>query len=123
MAKRHNKPQPKGIGFFHMLRDVLVASINKGQFPWAILAMIVISIIWKMPPQDVSEFAFRVLDSLERRVILGYAIACVLAVGWFLHSRYQRRIITGELNRVSTQRNQLQEQTLGNRIRSSEGRS
>lgn len=104
-----------------MMRDVLVASINKGQFPWAILAMIVISMIWRMPPEDVSKLAFHVLQALEQRTILGYAISFILAIGWFFHSRYQRRIITGELDRVANQRNRLQAQTLGNRVKSSEG--
>jgi hypothetical protein len=122
-AKGRTKTHGQGVGFYQMLRDVLIASINKGQFPWAILAMIVIAVIFRMPPDDVSKLAFRVLDALERGALLGYALAFFATAGWFFHSRYQRRIITVELNRMSKQRNQLQAHKLGNKIRSSEGRT
>jgi hypothetical protein len=37
------------IGFYHMLRDVLVASLNKGQFLVALNGLILIVLILKMP--------------------------------------------------------------------------
>lgn len=120
-ARGRTKAHGQGVGFYQMLRDVLIASINKGQFPWAIMAMIVIAVIFRMPPEDVSKLAFRVLDALEHRALLGYAIAFVACAGWFFHSRYQRRIIAGELERMSHQRNRLQAHKLGNKVKSSEG--
>jgi hypothetical protein len=112
----------KGIGFFHMLRDVLVASINKGQFPLAIAGCIVITMLIKMPPADVSKLAFRLLDGAEIRSYIGYVFALIFMIGWFFHSRYQRHIMTDEITRISEQRNRLQERLLGNRVESSDPR-
>lgn len=112
---RRNRP-----GFAQVLRDVLIASMNKGQFPVFILGIIVLVAILKMPPADVSKLMFRVLDAAERRWLLGYALSVVLALGWFFHARSQRRLITGEMSRVAEERNRLQGKVLGDRIKSSE---
>jgi hypothetical protein len=42
----------KEMTFFQMLRDVLVASLNRGQFPMAIMGLIVIIAVCRMPPAD-----------------------------------------------------------------------
>jgi hypothetical protein len=108
------------IGFYHMLRDVLVASLNKGQFLIALNGLILIVLILKMPSADVGRLVFRLLDVTEAHYLLGYILAVVSLLGWFSHSKYQRRMITQELGRLSGERNRLQAQALGNRIKSSE---
>lgn len=103
-------------------RDIFVASINKGQFPLAILGLIVMSLIWKMPPEDVSKLVFRIVDGVERGALLGYLLALISIVGWYFHAKYQRRVISAELERVATERNVLQTKKLGpQRIKSSRG--
>lgn len=108
-----------GAAFCFSVRDVLIASIAKGQFPVAIGGMVAISIVWRMPPADVSQFAFRLLDAAERRVIVGYLIAGVLVAAWFIHARYQRKQFEKELARVISERNSAQSQALGTRVQSS----
>jgi hypothetical protein len=103
-----------------MLRDVLVASLNKGQFLVALNGLILIVLILKMPSVDVGKLVFRLLDAAEARYILGYILAGVSLLGWFVHSKYQRREIARELERLSGERNRLQSQALGNRVKSSE---
>lgn len=80
-------------------RDILVASINKGQFPLAIFGLIAMSLIWRIPSEDVSTLVFRIVDGLERGVLLGYGLALVALGGWYIHARYQRRVISVELSR------------------------
>lgn len=80
-------------------RDILVASINKGQFPLAILGLVAMSLIWRMPSEDVSKLVFRIVDGLERGMLLGYGLALVAFGGWYVHARYQRRLISVELSR------------------------
>jgi hypothetical protein len=108
------------IGFYHMLRDVLVASLNKGQFLVALNGLILIVLILKMPSADVGRLVLRLLDLAEAHYLLGYILAVVSLLCWFGHSKYQRRMITQELDRLSGERNRLQAQALGNRIESSE---
>ena len=50
------------VSLFEFLRDVLIASIEKGQFPAALIAIIALSMIWRMPPADVGKLVFRLLD-------------------------------------------------------------
>jgi hypothetical protein len=108
------------VSLFEFLRDVLIASMNKGQFPAALIAMIVLSMIWRMPPADVSKLVFRLFDVAQEKSLVGYVAAVIFLFGWLFHTRYQRRLITREMQRISNERNQLQARELGKRIKSSE---
>ena len=118
-----NRAEPRGIarvGAFQMMRDVLIASINKGQFPVAFLGFIIMVVILKMPGQDVSTLVFRLLDASERKWAIGYVTAVLLALCWYFHASYQRKFFTREMQRLSRERTALQERMLGKQIRSSE---
>jgi len=81
------------VGFFECLRDVLIASLIKGQFPAALVATIVLSMIWRMPPADLSKLVSRLFDIAEQKSHVGYVASVVCLAGWFFHARYQRRLI------------------------------
>jgi hypothetical protein len=120
-----NRGPSKGgskVGFWEFLRDVLIASMNKGQFPAALIAIVVLSMIWRMPPGDLSKLIFRFLDVAEEERLVGYVVSVASLLGWFFHARYQRKLITQEMQRISGERNQLQARELGKRVKSSEGR-
>ena len=103
-----------------MLRDVLIASMNKGQFPLALGALILIVLILKMPAQDVSALVFRLLNAVEGWRIAGWLIAVITVAVWYFHTRSLRRICARELERISDERNSLQSRSIGNsRVRSS----
>jgi hypothetical protein len=100
-------------------QDVFVASINKGQFLIALIGFIVAIVILKMPPTDVSRVVLRMVDLVESARILGFVAAAALAVGWFWHARWQRRVLARELRRLSRLRTELQKQLLGRSVKSS----
>src|SRR5262249_52330955 len=102
------------------VRDVLIASINKGQFPLAILGLVVLALIWKTPEEIVGSL---VMDLFTRAEYWGYPLAVVGFGGWFVHARKQRQMIAGELDRISGERNKAQQATLGKRVKSSEAKS
>ena len=82
-----------------------------------------LTLIVKMPPEDVSKLVFRLVDGLERNSFLGYILSVVVLAGWYVHARYQRRVITSEIERMAAERNRLQSKNLGQqRIKSSRGR-
>ena len=121
-TKKESTPKsrkPQDVGFFQMLRDVLVASINKGQFPIAILGMIILTMIARMPEQEVAKLVFVILERLTSGSLLGYILWLVTITGWAFHARYQRKIISDEMERLSQERTSLQKQQLGNSIKSS----
>jgi hypothetical protein len=122
MAKQRSQSASRSVSsaWASAFRDIFVASINKGQFPFAILGLIAMSLIWRMPPQDVSKLVFRILGAVERGALLGYLLAFFAIAGWCIHAKYQRRVISAELDRVAAQRNELQTKNLGaQRIKSS----
>lgn len=119
--KSNGKSQ--NIGVWHMLRDVLVGSMNKGQFPFAVCALIFIVMILRMPAADVSRLMFHLTDLAERGQIVGWILAVVELGAWFVHSRRQRRLITSEMRRMARVRDEHQARSIGaGRVKSSEAR-
>lgn len=109
----------RGMTFFQMLRDVLVASLNRGQFPMAIMGLIAIIAICRMPPADLSRLVFRLLDGAEAHEYGGYVLTLVIAVAWAHHSKRQRRESAAEIARLSEQRNRFQQMALDMQVKSS----
>ena len=101
-------------------RDVLIASMNKGQFPMAIMTLIVLAFLYKMPGEDVSKLVFQIADGFMSGRLIGWAIGVATSVGWLIHSRWQRRIIHKEMEEISEERSELQRRLLGGNIASSE---
>lgn len=122
MAKggRFTKPKTRDVGLWHMLRDVLVASINKGQFPAAILGLVLIVLLLRYPAQELPELVFQFLDRLADLSLLGYVLAAVLGLGWFVHARWQRRMLGGEIDRLAKERTIWQSKHLGVPLESSD---
>ena len=89
-------------GFAEMLRDVLVASISKGQFPFALLGLVVLVSVLKMPPADVSTLVFRVVDLLSSGRWAGYVLALLVSLGWSLHARHLRLALAAEMHRLNS---------------------
>ena len=75
-----------------------------------------------MPPQDVSKLVFQIFDMLANGKLLGYVLFSLVSVGWFVHAKWQRRIMSEEIDRVSQERNLLQEKAIDAPIESSEPR-
>lgn len=124
MTKRRSTSTAHSLGaaLAAALRDVLIASINKGQFPFAMLGVVLLALIVKMPSEDVSELVFRLVDGAERDSLLGYLLSLFVLAGWYVHARYQRRVIAREIGRIAAERNMLQSRNLGqHRIKSSRG--
>lgn len=109
--------------FFQMLRDVLVASLNRGQFPMAVMGLITVIAVCRMPSADLSRLIFRLLDVAEAREYGGYVLAVTIALAWAIHSKRQRREIAAEIRRLSDQRTRLHRTGPDTQIGSSSRRS
>ena len=120
MAGKNIRGKGNSIGFWQMLNNVLIASINKGQFPIAILGIVAIIGLVRMPPEDISKLFFRIFDGLEHYWLVGHILTVLAIVGWFIHARYQRRVINDEMRRVGRQRTDLQQKLMGSKLTSSE---
>lgn len=113
------KKAGSGIGFWHMVRDVLVASMNKGQAPLFLSFGVIFLMVWRMPPEDVSKLVFRLVGRFEQWHIWGWVLSGIMLVGWITHVKVQRQIIVGEMRRMGSARTALQRDKLGKLIKSS----
>jgi len=95
------------------VRDVLVASLNKGQFPVACFLGIFGIIFWRLPKEDLSKFLNSVLDRFENNYILGWFLFVSSLFGWYFHNRYVVRVHRNEMERISNEKNELQNKILG----------
>ena len=120
MRKSNKKPEGYKVTVWEMLRDVLVASMNKGQFPLAIVGLIIITIIWRMPSESVGKLAFEVVEEMKNGYLIGYVVAFVAIIGWFFHAKAQRRWAATEIKRVTAERTKVQEEKMGTKLQSSE---
>lgn len=126
MARERQRPRRSGsqnagnINFNRLLRDVLVASLNKGQFPFAMVGIIAIVLIWRMPKEVAGALATDLLGRVADGSILGYIFALVLGGGWLVHAQSLRRQCRDEMERISAERNLWQKRALGGDLQSSE---
>jgi len=119
--RQHQAKKPISAGLYSMLQTVLLASIEKGQFAVAVLSVIIVVMLLKMPSADVGQLAFKLLDSVQKAAALGYGLAVAVLIAWMLHARALRRMFDRELARVTEERNLAQARCLSSHIRSSEG--
>jgi len=89
------------IGPFEALRDVTRHAINNGQFPIMLLSMILLSMIWRMRPEDIAALANRLIDLAETRCSVGYVLAVLFLSGWLAHMGMRRRLFIGDHPEVS----------------------
>ncbi len=101
------------------VRDVLLASINKGQFPVATVCLVLLGLIWKMPAESAGEIAKEVLKLLENFHILGWILGVVGILLWYFDSKKFRSFHAIEMDRVSDEKKELQERLLGFKLTSS----
>jgi hypothetical protein len=72
-----------------------------------------------MPGEDASKLVFSIIGGLEDWKLVGYFMFFISTGGWFFHTRWQRRVFTSEIERISDERNKVQVQKLGKKIKSS----
>jgi hypothetical protein len=115
-----SKNNHQSVNFWLFLQNVLRRSMDKGQFPMAIVGIIVISMIWKMPSEDVSKLAFEMLSKVEKGQLTGWISALLSLTGWYVHIRVQRKTASDEVARVANEKTKYQASALGEKVESSE---
>lgn len=121
MAKKKPKePARRTINIWAMIRDVLIASINKGQLLIAGVILFILILAVKMPSEQTGELLKKIFDSLISGYILGYILFVASVFGWFVHVKIQRRTFHDEIRRVGDEKTELQKKILPKLIESSE---
>lgn len=117
-------PQRPKVGFYHMMRDIFVTAINKGQFVTALLGLILLVVFFRLPVNDLSNIVKDVIDNLKNGVLLGYLLFIFSLIGWYIHAKRSRTIATLEEKRIGNEKSKLQEKAgLGNKVVSSKNKA
>jgi len=120
MAKNKRRHTLQKIGFFQMIRDVLVQSMGKGLFLPACIFFLLLTALIRMPQEDVSKLVFETFHGIKSMYLLGYLLAIGLGLGWAFHAKFQRRVLGDEVIRIAKERTRLQKLLGENYIESSE---
>ena len=121
MANRNKRTENYSykINFWGFLEKVLVASLNKGQLIGMTIALIFIILIIKIPNDQILPFIEKLLDISKINSILGWILSVFVTLGAFLTVRWQRKIHTKEIQRISREKKNLQEKLTQQQLPSS----
>lgn len=102
--KPSGAPAPAKVGMAQAIRDVFIASINKGQFPFAIVGAIVLVLVLRLPSEEIVPLLRWMVETLGAMYYLGYALFIVTVFGWYFHAQRIRRETTEKLAELIARR-------------------
>lgn len=110
------KPQAPAVGWAQAIRDMVIASMNKGQLPVLAVAFVLVIAALRMPPEQVSNFAFSVLRHLVTGHLGGWALSGLLTIGWWFHAKSMRELFKSEFDRIGTEKSAAQSKAAGKKF-------
>lgn len=114
--KTNNFNRPNFWGF---LQIVLLAALNKGQlFGMGIVVIFIIFAI-KLPNNEIVPLMKNFLFISNNKSIFGWIFAIIITIVSFFVIRWQRKIHTEEIKRISQEKRSLQEKLINKQLPSS----
>lgn len=110
-SKNHKKYNHPNV--WAMLRDVLIASINRGQFLTAIVGLIILVTLIRLPQEELSNLVFEVLELFKSLYLIGWALFFAAIAGWYFNAKSLRKMHSNEMNRMASEKKDLQEKLIG----------
>jgi hypothetical protein len=111
------------LGFWTMVNNVLIHSMNKGQLPGACVALVLIILAIRCPADQIPGLFQHVLHCLKSLAGVSYTLNVVLLAGSAFGFRHLRRQMSAELERVGIEKTALQEELAGRKLSSSSKRN
>lgn len=112
--KNYNNPN-----FWGMIQNVLIASLNKGQFIIGIVGIVLIILTIKLPSNDAKDLITQFIEVLKDWKFLGWFTSTLLSVGWFFSNKRLRRIYSEEFSRVGQEKTNLQNKFSKSKLKTS----
>ncbi|WP_143713608.1 hypothetical protein [Variovorax sp. RO1] len=97
VTKPTGAPAPDKVGYAQAIRDVFITSINKGQFPFAIVGAVALLLIWRIPEQEIVPLIRWIFEALGSIYYLGFLLFVLTVFGWYFHAQRMRREFTEQL--------------------------
>lgn len=93
--------------------------MNKGQLIGMTIALIFIIIIIKIPNEQIVPFVEKLIDISRIKSIFGWILSGIITFVSYVVVRWQRRIHTKEIKRISNEKKILQEKLTKQQLPSS----
>ena len=119
MAQINSKRTFNRPNLWGMIQNVLIASLNKGQFLLGIIGLGFIIMIVKLSPADTKIFLDSLLEAAGSWKYAGWMLGIFSTAGWFFGTKRLRTLHTKEINRISEEKKNLQQSKLNNKRLSS----
>lgn len=114
--KSKNRNNPYRPNVWGWLRDVLIASMDRGQLPGMTIAVILIILFIRYPSDEIPELIDKLLNISNLNRILGWIVAGVVVFGGYLVTRWLKITHTKEIQRISDEKKELQQQLSNNKL-------
>ena len=100
------------------IRDVLVASMQKGQLPVAILGIIFIIFSLKMPQKDITSLILETMHTFSKTAALGWTISLFVIITSLMTALMRSKKHKSEISILEKEKSQLLEriQTQANEL-------
>ncbi|MDV3756812.1 hypothetical protein CMU20_17520 [Elizabethkingia anophelis] len=119
MAHFDNRRNFNRPNLWGMIQNVLIASLNKGQFLIGIVGLCIIIMIIKLSPEDTKDFLDDLLVSAGDWKYMGWLLGVFSTAGWFFTSKRMRTLHTKEISRMSEEKKKLQQSKIPKKLGSS----
>lgn len=90
-------PAPAKVSIAQAVRDVIITSINRGQFPFVLLGCIAVILTIKIPESEVVPLINSTFNQLSELSLIGYVLWVLTVFLWYFHAQRVRRELSGEL--------------------------
>ena len=112
--KEYSKPYNK-VTWAQAFRDVVIASIEKGQLPVLFGFGSFFLLIWKLDSSDSLVLLNSILEKLSDWYLYGYVLFLLSILGWYSSSKNLHKMHFEECDRVGREKTELQDKLLNGR--------
>ncbi|TYK73184.1 hypothetical protein FSY59_00565 [Comamonas sp. Z3] len=97
-AKPSGAPAPAQVGAAQAIRDVFIASINKGQFPFAVVGAILALLLMRVPQEDIVPLIKWMVETVGSAYYLGYLLFVATVFAWYFHAQRVRKEFSAQFD-------------------------
>lgn len=121
MDKSTKSNQSRGtVSWAQAVRDMVIASINRGQLPILGIIGIATVLTFRLPEQDISRVVFEIVAALKKGELWAYVLEGLTLFGWFTHAKVMRKIFSAEAERIGCEKSKIQSKSAGVEFKSSD---
>jgi len=90
------------------IRDVLLSSLEKGQFIIASLLLLIGMFIWRLPSNELSKVFDSLFSRIENNWLWGWILFVICIFSWYVHYRFNTKTFIKEINRINKEKDSYQ---------------